>query len=263
MNKHYWNRYLKFIEWCDQTQIWIGETYTEKHHIIPRCFGGDNSKDNLIRLPYRAHLLAHRLLYKAIPCRETAFAFNAMVSTPSTHRNEKVNSRFLEFIRKVFHSYNKEMGEVIWRCEERRKTQSKKLKEYWSDQENRDKQSENLKKLWQNEDYRKIQKEARKDCWNDERKMKQSEVTTEVNNRRWAKPENKKKQSENVKKALSKRTKKEKRIQCLRINISRWEKWLEQGYLISKKGKHPLSDEKRASIIDKIELAKDELKLLK
>jgi hypothetical protein len=36
--------------------------YTEKHHIIPRSLGGDNSADNLIRLTAREHFVCHLLL---------------------------------------------------------------------------------------------------------------------------------------------------------------------------------------------------------
>jgi hypothetical protein len=40
------------------------EGYTEKHHIKPKCIGGDDSNDNLVRLTSREHYIAHRLLYK-------------------------------------------------------------------------------------------------------------------------------------------------------------------------------------------------------
>ena len=36
--------------------------YKEKHHIIPRCLGGSNSKDNLIDLYPSEHFIAHKLL---------------------------------------------------------------------------------------------------------------------------------------------------------------------------------------------------------
>lgn len=36
----------------------------ETHHVIPRCFGGSNSKDNLVLLTYKEHYIAHRLLVK-------------------------------------------------------------------------------------------------------------------------------------------------------------------------------------------------------
>ena len=39
-----------------------GDEYHERHHIIPRCMGGTNDKDNLIDLFAREHFEAHRLL---------------------------------------------------------------------------------------------------------------------------------------------------------------------------------------------------------
>jgi len=38
------------------------EGYTESHHIIPKCIGGTNKKENLVRLTYREHRLCHLLL---------------------------------------------------------------------------------------------------------------------------------------------------------------------------------------------------------
>lgn len=38
--------------------------YYEKHHIIPKCFGGLNNKDNLVYLSYKEHVICHHLLYK-------------------------------------------------------------------------------------------------------------------------------------------------------------------------------------------------------
>lgn len=38
--------------------------YTERHHIIPRCFGGPDSPDNIVRLTGREHYVAHLLLYQ-------------------------------------------------------------------------------------------------------------------------------------------------------------------------------------------------------
>lgn len=37
--------------------------YTEKHHILPRSMGGDNSKTNLVLFTAREHLVAHKLLW--------------------------------------------------------------------------------------------------------------------------------------------------------------------------------------------------------
>jgi hypothetical protein len=40
------------------------DTYKETHHILPKCMGGDDSKENLVMLTARQHYLAHWLLYK-------------------------------------------------------------------------------------------------------------------------------------------------------------------------------------------------------
>jgi len=42
----------------------IPSGYVEKHHIVPKCLGGDNSKENIVKLPARAHFVAHLLLAK-------------------------------------------------------------------------------------------------------------------------------------------------------------------------------------------------------
>jgi len=61
---NYEKLYFAFIEKYKNQEFEVG-VYTEKHHIIPRHAGGDDSKENLIRLTYRQHIFAHRLLWKA------------------------------------------------------------------------------------------------------------------------------------------------------------------------------------------------------
>jgi hypothetical protein len=41
--------------------------YYEKHHINPKCLGGNDSKENLVLLTAKEHFLAHRILYKIYP----------------------------------------------------------------------------------------------------------------------------------------------------------------------------------------------------
>lgn len=45
-------------------QIEIPKGYTEEHHIIPKSFGGNDDKSNLVMLTAREHYLAHYLLMK-------------------------------------------------------------------------------------------------------------------------------------------------------------------------------------------------------
>lgn len=42
-------------------------SYTEKHHIIPRCLGGTDDDNNLVTLTPEEHYLAHQLLIKMHP----------------------------------------------------------------------------------------------------------------------------------------------------------------------------------------------------
>lgn len=41
--------------------------YFEKHHIIPKCIGGNNNKDNLVKLTAREHFICHLLLCEIYP----------------------------------------------------------------------------------------------------------------------------------------------------------------------------------------------------
>lgn len=54
--------------------------YFEKHHIIPRCKGGNNDESNLVLLTYREHILAHMLLYIINPDSKDLFlSFSLLV----------------------------------------------------------------------------------------------------------------------------------------------------------------------------------------
>lgn len=60
---NYEKLYFAFIEKYKNQEFDVG-VYTEVHHIIPRHAGGDDSKENLIRLNYKQHTFAHLLLWK-------------------------------------------------------------------------------------------------------------------------------------------------------------------------------------------------------
>jgi cellobiose-specific phosphotransferase system component IIA len=47
-----------------KSRISIG--YTEKHHIIPKSCGGNNSKNNLVALTAREHFVCHLLLIRMV-----------------------------------------------------------------------------------------------------------------------------------------------------------------------------------------------------
>ena len=53
--------------------------YVERHHIIPRCLGGDNRKSNIAKISARKHFLAHWLLTKITTGRAQIKMMHALV----------------------------------------------------------------------------------------------------------------------------------------------------------------------------------------
>lgn len=93
------------------------EGYVEKHHIIPRSFGGSNSMTNIVALTAREHYIAHALLWKmnfaGVYNSKMAFAFNTFISKMTTkergvHHTYKVSSRVYENFRKEYSRLLKE-----------------------------------------------------------------------------------------------------------------------------------------------------------
>lgn len=64
--------YEKFINNILKTRgrFACGTEYHECHHILPRCMGGTDDKDNLIDLFAREHFIAHKLLAQESPDNE-------------------------------------------------------------------------------------------------------------------------------------------------------------------------------------------------
>lgn len=61
---NYKKHYDKLIERANNRII---SGYTEKHHIIPRCMGGNDDIGNLVELTPEEHFVAHQLLVKMYP----------------------------------------------------------------------------------------------------------------------------------------------------------------------------------------------------
>lgn len=86
--------------------------YFEVHHIKPKCIGGSNGKENLIKLTAREHFIAHLLLsemyikYSPIWIKMQQ-AFFMMKADPSGYRY--INNRIYEHKRKDF-SYSQSIN---------------------------------------------------------------------------------------------------------------------------------------------------------
>ncbi|QJT71792.1 hypothetical protein TH1_110 [Shewanella phage Thanatos-1] len=70
----------------------------EIHHIVPRSMGGSNSKNNLVKLTYREHFVAHMLLFKIHRNLSTAHALNMM---NNSYNGNKLNSSVYSSLRKI------------------------------------------------------------------------------------------------------------------------------------------------------------------
>lgn len=141
-------------------------TYTELHHIIPKCLGGNDACENLVELTAREHFLAHRLLAKIYPEAKTlSYAVWMMLHT----RNIKVSSRVYEntkiltseasrrFINELWkrEGFLEKMAEMkranntkLWDDERFREKMKFSVESFWSDEKNRAEASLRMSNFW-------------------------------------------------------------------------------------------------------------------
>jgi hypothetical protein len=65
---NYQRIYNQIIERAQKQQL---EGYVEKHHITPKCLGGSDDKDNIVKLTARQHFICHMLLCEIYPDSNT------------------------------------------------------------------------------------------------------------------------------------------------------------------------------------------------
>ena len=69
--------------------------YMESHHILPKCMGGKNFKENMIKVPYRVHFLCHWLLCKMHPDNfKLKAAFTQMLRSTKNHQRIVSSKQF-------------------------------------------------------------------------------------------------------------------------------------------------------------------------
>lgn len=102
-----------------------GDSYYERHHIIPRCLGGNNSVDNLVLLTAREHFLCHYLLTKMSPEPKLVYALHRMTHSGDMH--QRYRSRLYATARERF-------GEAIADLHRKRFSRDPGLRQKVSDQ---------------------------------------------------------------------------------------------------------------------------------
>lgn len=76
------------------------DSYKELHHIIPKCIGGADVKDNLVKLTARQHYLAHWLLYKIYKTTVLVHAWHCMSRIGDGQKNRNINSHLFQYCKK-------------------------------------------------------------------------------------------------------------------------------------------------------------------
>lgn len=82
----------------------------EAHHVLPRCLGGTDCLDNLVRLTWREHFVAHRLLARIYP-EESGLKYAVyMMTLIQADKTRKPNSRQVAVARRSLSEAAKQRG---------------------------------------------------------------------------------------------------------------------------------------------------------
>jgi hypothetical protein len=118
--------------------------YKEIHHIIPKCLGGSNKKENLVELTAREHFLCHMLLCEIYP-----------------NENKLKHALFLMSIGKQKAKVNQyAIGSRVY--ERLKKEHSEFLTGKKQSEETKNKKSESMKKVWLNKSQSEMSKIGKK-----------------------------------------------------------------------------------------------------
>jgi hypothetical protein len=86
------------------------DEYYEKHHVIPRCMGGSDAKDNIVLLTPEEHFVAHQLLMKIYP-NHSALIYAALMMTVSSCTVKRTNKAYGWIKRKYHNECKKRLGQ--------------------------------------------------------------------------------------------------------------------------------------------------------
>ena len=95
---NYLNHYNLLIERAQNRSI-LPVEYFEKHHIIPRCMGGDNSTENIVKLFPEEHYVAHQLLVKIYPANDKILSAVIVMGGKKKGR-EQCNNKTYSWLKK-------------------------------------------------------------------------------------------------------------------------------------------------------------------
>jgi len=101
LNNKYTKIYFSLIEAARQQTI---DGYCERHHIVPKCLGGLDTPENLVKLTARQHFIAHLLLTKMCEGKvkyKLYSAYSKMFCNGKDNQRYLPTSRFYEYSKKL------------------------------------------------------------------------------------------------------------------------------------------------------------------
>lgn len=115
------------------------DAYLERHHVTPKCMGGDDSPENLVLLTAEEHFVAHQLLVKMNPgVIALVLAVNIMSASPTGRRN---NNRRYGWIKRALSEATSERFKGRQWSAEQNAARSAAVAAQWADPEFRAKRS--------------------------------------------------------------------------------------------------------------------------
>ena len=127
----------------------ISEGYTEKHHIIPKCLGGTDSEENIVKLTAKEHFIVHKLLVEIYPFENgLRLAVWMMANVKLEHRDYRIGAREYQRLKENFSV-----------------AQSVIQKKRFEDPIERDKMATAATKNWQDLEYRSKMVDAATKNW--------------------------------------------------------------------------------------------------
>ena len=125
------------------------EGYFEKHHIIPRCVGGQNEKSNYVLLTAKEHFICHMILPYLYPNSKGLWIAIQRMSQPpvANPKGLRVSAKTYEFFKLKANEEKAYFSSLREHKERERTIISQKAKQRWSEWEQTGEKEELIKRI--------------------------------------------------------------------------------------------------------------------
>ena len=154
--------------------------YKERHHIIPKCLGGSNDKENLVDLTAREHYICHKLLIKIYPDSKSLRHAYWRMST-SKKSGYGIDSRSYSESRQLHAILCKSLPHLKVKSFSHRQNLSKSM----TGKLKSDSHKQNLSISKQTKEYKNKMSISASNSWTIDRKFLQSTRISGINNPSW------------------------------------------------------------------------------